>query len=103
MTHILTAAFFHEAIEEERLVDDIKALLAVKPTYGYRRVTAVLKARYLQQQRPTVNHKRIYRLMKKHHLLLSRYASKPIRVHEGKIVTLHSNIRWCSDGFFYSL
>ncbi len=100
MTNNLADIPPYEVMKEEHVINDIKALLTVKPTYGYRRVTAVLKARYQQQKRPTVNHKRIYRLMKKHHLLLSRYASKPIRVHEGKIITLHSNTRWCSDSFF---
>jgi transposase InsO family protein len=38
--------------------------------------------------------------MKANNLLLARYAQKPLRVHEGKVITLHSNTRWCSDGFF---
>ena len=38
--------------------------------------------------------------MKENDLLLCRYANKPTRVHDGKIITLHSNTRWCSDGFY---
>lgn len=47
-----------------------------------------------------VNHKRVYRLMKKHNLLLTgsqRHLEK--RSHTGKIVTESSDQRWCSDGF----
>jgi putative transposase len=82
------------------LLGDIKDILTDRPTYGYRRVTAMLNAKYYKKGLPSVNHKRIYRLMKKHNLLLSRYASRPLRVHDGKVITLHSNTRWCSDGFY---
>jgi len=37
--------------------------------------------------------------MKQHHLLLTRASRKPTRTHDGKIITLKSNLRWCSDGF----
>jgi putative transposase len=83
-----------------QLLEDIKAILIERPTYGYRRVTAILNAKRYKQGVFLVNHKRIYRLMKANHLLLSRYASKPLRVHDGKVMTLHSNTRWCSDGFY---
>lgn len=45
-----------------------------------------------------VNAKRIYRLMKKHGLLLARHTGRRRpREHDGKVVTLRSNVRWCSD------
>ncbi len=40
--------------------------------------------------------------MKNNELLLSKSGPKPIRVHNGKVITLHSNTRWCSDGFVIS-
>ena len=45
-----------------------------------------------------VNTKRVNRLMKKHGLLLALHTGRcwP-REHDGHIVTLGSNIRWCSD------
>ena len=46
-----------------------------------------------------VNHKRVYRIMKNNDLLLGRYAPRPTRVHAGKVATLKSNLRWCSDAF----
>ena len=35
-----------------------------------------------------INHKRVYRVMRDHGLLLSKYAEKPQRTHEGKVMTL---------------
>jgi transposase InsO family protein len=50
-----------------------------------------------------VNHKRVYRLMKAHGLLLARHtAERPGRAHDGKIIVMCSNLRWCSDGFEFT-
>lgn len=49
------------------------------------------------------NHKRIYRLMKIHGLLLEKHTGRrPGRVHDGTIVVMRSNLRWCSDGFEFT-
>lgn len=90
------------ALIDAMLVSRIKDVIATKPTYGYRRVTAILNAKYAAIDRVRVNHKRVYRVMKSNKLLLSKYSPKPIRVHDGKVITLHSNTRWCSDGFVIS-
>jgi transposase InsO family protein len=82
------------------ILDEIKALLSSRPTYGYRRITALLNAKRSQQQLKKINHKRIYRIMFENKLLLCRYNSRPLRVHDGKIITARSNTRWCSDGFY---
>ena len=82
------------------VLDDIKRILANRPTYGYRRVTAVLNANRHKQRCQNINHKRIYRIMRDNNLLSTKYASKPLRVHNGNVITLHSNTRWCSDGFY---
>jgi putative transposase len=81
------------------LLPMIKAITAARPTYGYRRVTALLNLKLKNQVKMPVNHKRIYRIMKQNHLLLRRHTGKPNRTHEGKVITLRSNTRWCSDSF----
>ena len=43
--------------------------------------------------------KRICRIMKTEKILLQRHTAKPTRTHEGKIITLHRDTRWCSDAF----
>lgn len=84
------------------VLQNIKQILSTRPTYGYRRVTAVLNSKRYQHGLTNINHKRIYRIMKSNNLLLTKYASKPLRVHTGNIITLQSNTRWCSDGFYIS-
>jgi putative transposase len=51
--------------------------------------------------RSRVNHKRVYRVMREHHLLLTRHTGRPLdtRSHEGRIAVARSDRRWCSDGF----
>lgn len=78
---------------DEDILKRVRTIIDVRPTYGYRRVTALLRKDIL------INHKRVYRIMKHSGLLLQKYGPRPTRTHEGKIVTLKSNVRWCSDGF----
>jgi putative transposase len=50
---------------------------------------------------PVVNAKRVYRVMRTHHLLLERKPADPQRkrAHKGRVSVTESNRRWCSDGF----
>lgn len=85
---------------EADLVDEIKAVISEIPTYGYRRVWAVLRRAAEAQGFQPPNHKRIYRVMKVHGLLLQRHAGGvEERRHDGRIAVDCSNLRWCSDGF----
>ena len=70
-----------------------------RPTYGYRRVTTMVRKVLSLQKKSLVNAKRIYRIMRENDLVLQRYSARPAKVHDGKIITLTSNLRWCSDGF----
>jgi putative transposase len=46
---------------------------------------------------------RVYRLMKKHGLLLARHTGRRRpREHGGQVATLRSNTRWCSDGLEFT-
>jgi putative transposase len=81
----------------------ITALVTARPTYGYRRITAVLNRQLRAAGLAPVNHKRVYRIMQAHSLLLARrYTERPELAHDGKVVTLRSNLRWCSDGFEFT-
>ena len=85
--------------DDETYLAMIKRITDNRPTYGYRRTTALVNRALEGQGEPRINHKRIYRLMKLHHLLLERHTGRPVRIHNGTIITLASNMRWCSDGF----
>ena len=80
---------------DDELLPIIKELIDKRPTYGYRRITALLRG----QTQERVNAKRVYRIMKQNNLLLQKFGAKPTRSHDGKVATLKSNIRWCSDAF----
>lgn len=84
---------------ENELVAAIKAVIAEMPTYGYRRVHAILKRQAQAAGRKPPNHKRVYRVMKVHSLLLQRHSGSDERRHDGRIAVERSNLRWCSDGF----
>jgi transposase InsO family protein len=85
--------------DDEKYISLIKQLTDQRPTWGYRRIAALLNRGLVNEGQPRVNHKRVYRLMKLHHLLLQRHTGRPIRLHEGTVITLKSNTRWCSDMF----
>jgi len=86
-------------LPDEELVAQIKAVIGELPTYGYRRVHAILKRQALAAGLKPPNHKRIYRAMKVHGLLLDRHAGGIERRHDGRIAVDERNRRWCSDGF----
>ena len=83
----------------DELMAEIRAVIADLPTYGYRRVHAILRRRALAQGRQPPNHKRVYRVMKVHGLLLQRHAGGAERRHDGRIAVEQPDLRWCSDAF----
>ncbi len=82
---------------DQDLLKDIREFIEQRPTYGYRRITALLNRKLKENLREMVNHKRVYRVMKMDGLLLQRHTGRPHRAHTGQVVTLKSNMRWCSD------
>jgi len=85
---------------EAELVAEIKAQIVGQPTYGYRRIHALLQRQRREQGGAAVNVKRVYRVMKAHGLLLSRHSGGgEERRHDGRIAVDCSDTRWCSDGF----
>lgn len=93
---------YHKA-QDATLVPQVMALVAARPTYGYRRITALLNRQLRAAEAAPINHKRVYRIMQAHSLLLARhYTVRSDHAHDGKVVTLRSNLRWCSDGFEFA-
>ncbi|MEG8785532.1 IS3 family transposase [Klebsiella pneumoniae] len=74
------------------------------PTYGYRRVWALLRRQTEPDGMPAINAKRVYRIMRQNALLLERKPAVPPskRAHTGRVAVKESNQRWCSDGFEFS-
>lgn len=90
---------YYEKAEDDGYLALIRQVADDRPTYGYRRVTALINRYLMQHNQRRVNPKRIYRLMKMHKLLLQRHTGRPVRLHEGAVMTKRSNLRWCSDAF----
>jgi putative transposase len=85
--------------DDDELLKRIRAVVDERGSYGYRRTTTLVNRQLVREGLPTVNHKRVYRVMREHKLLLQRYTGKSTRTHDGVIITLKSNLRWCSDSF----
>lgn len=85
--------------EDNELLPYIREITDKRGSYGYRRVTVLLNHRLQSEGKLKVNHKRVYRIMKLNNLLLPTPNKKPTRCHDGKVITLRSNTRWCSDCF----
>lgn len=87
---------FNERREDAEVTGLIEAVMRERPTYGYKRVTAMLNRRYGRR----FNKKRIYRLMRKSGLLLPRPAASRSEHHgTGRVMVAHANTRWASDCF----
>lgn len=85
--------------DDETVLSLIKDIIDKRPSYGYRRVTAMLKREQNNLGLEPFNHKRIYRIMRANNLLLQRFTGKSTKTHDGKVVTLTSNMRWSADTF----
>jgi len=57
--------------EDAQLLAPVRRLVDERPTYGYRRIGALLNRERLQAGLRRLNHKRFYRLMARNGLLLS--------------------------------
>jgi len=93
----------HHKAQDAALLERIRRLVDERPTYGYRRITALLNRDLAAEGASPANHKRVYRLMKVHGLLLEKHSGRrPGRTHDGKVIVMRSNLRWCSDGFEFA-
>ena len=55
------------------------------------------------QSLPPANRKRVHRIMQRHSLLLQRHTGRREgRVHDGKVMVMRSNLRWCSDSLEFT-
>ena len=84
--------------EDAALLPAIRRIVDERPTYGYRRITALVNRLLRARGEPVVNATRVLRIMRVHGLTLERHtALRPGRTHDGVVVALRSNVRWCSD------
>lgn len=90
-----------DLISDQDLLERIKTVLGKFPSFGYKRITAVINRELQSLDQARVNTKRVYRLLKEHGLLLK---TKPTALpgqsldHRGRVAVSKSDRRWCSNG-----
>jgi putative transposase len=85
---------------EAELLAEIRQVIAVPPTYGYRRVHALIRRCRRADGGAPVNVKRVYQVMKAHALLLQRHTGDGVgQRHDRRVAVDWPDRRWCSDGF----
>ena len=85
---------------DNELLALIRRLVNERPTYGYRRIRRLINRQRKANGKPPVNGKRVLRIMQANRLTLERHTGRrPGRTHDGVVIALRSNIRWCSDHF----
>lgn len=85
--------------EDADILSNIKDYCQARASYGYRRITRLINRQREREGFALINHKRVYRIMRDNRLLLQRYTGKVTKTHDGKVVTLASNMRWSADTF----
>lgn len=84
--------------QDDDLLPAIRRLVDARPTYGYRRITALLNRERRIAGLEPVNRKRVLRILGLHGLTLERSTGRREgRVHDGKVAVMTSDLRWCSD------
>lgn len=87
---------FNTRSDDDEVIALIRAVMSERPTYGYKRVTAMVNRRFGRK----FNRKRVYRLMRKAGLLLPRApVTRTAHGGTGKVMVAHPNTRWASDCF----
>lgn len=89
---------YYQKPEDRGILEEIKAIIAIRPTYGYRRITTMVNRIRKLDGRNNINRKRVQRIMQMNGLSLAQSMPAEKREHTGKVMTLFPNIRWCSDG-----
>ena len=89
----------YHKLDDDQVLSGVKKIIEARPSYGYKRVTAMLNKERRKEGLKTLNRKRIYRVMDMNGLIMKKGIPKRDHKKTGKIITLHSNTRWCSDAY----
>lgn len=84
--------------EDTAILFEIKKVIEKRPSYGYKRVTSMINRERKGLGLKIYNRKRIYRIMDMNGLIFKKSSTKREYQKTGRIITLFSNTRWCSDG-----
>ena len=88
-------------VSDSMVVLLLKKCMETFPTFGYRRLTACVNRLLVDEGKPSINHKRVFRLLQSEGLMFPKPQSRlpgASRNHDGCVAVDESNKRWCSDG-----
>lgn len=74
-------ARYYQKPEDQIILEEIKAVIAIRATYGYRRVTTMVNRQRAHESRKKINRKRVQRIM--HRMLIKGISyrhPKPLKV-----------------------
>lgn len=90
---------FYKKRDDQEVLDQIRNVIQLRPSYGYKRVTSMINRERQTMGFENYNKKRILRVMQMNGIVLSKATKSRNHTGTGKVMTLHSNTRWCSDCF----
>ena len=91
-------AHYYQKPDDQDILIEIKKVIAIRATYGYRRITTMVNRERIACGKDRINRKRVQRIMQMNGLSLPQTMPQQKREHTGKVMTLFPNLRWCSDG-----
>ncbi len=85
--------------QDAAVLAPVRPLVDARSSSGYRRITTLLNRDRAARGETPFNHKRLYRIMEHHDLLLEKHSGTRLgRCHDSKVVVMRSDLRRCSDG-----
>lgn len=84
---------------DPNVLREILSVTKGRATYGYKRVGALVNRKRRLEKEKIWNKKRILRVMQMNNLVLQKVVIRPKRPHLGQVITIRSNLRYCSDIF----
>lgn len=83
--------------DDREVLASILEQIKERGTYGYRRTTALMNRQRRKLGVRVYNKKRVLRVMQMNRLTLAKRRVRDEREHTGKVMTIASNVRWCTD------
>ena len=90
---------FYRKQDDGVVLSEINEILKIRSTYGYKRVTSMINKNRRKSGFNPYNKKRVLRVMQINGLTYPKPLTAREHIPTGKVMTLNSNLRWCSDCF----
>lgn len=89
---------YYQKSKAQLVLEEIKTVLSIRATFGYRRVTTMVNRQRALKGRNNINRKHLQRITRINGLTLPQTMPHERRPHTGLVMTFSPNIHLCSDG-----